>query len=441
MKHVETNPTLRFTAPLIVENLLTILTVQIAAVLIGRISGASLAATGTGNIMITFTTSAFAMINTGSAVLVSRLVGERKGRDAAEVLEQAIGLLTMTSAAAAALFFTAARPILRLLMPNGEAALMNEAVIYFRISALSFPFLMLETLLSSTLRAAGNSRASMVLGVGMNATMALLAALLIGVFGLGIYGAGWAYAGARIMSAGASLIIVARYHGRFIVNLRNVFRPRREVYRHIIRVGLPISLESLSVQGGYLIANSLAVGLGTLSATVYQVCTNINTLNWIPASICTAAVQPLVGLRLGAGQTNEAKKAARQIWLTAAVSVTAISAITAVFGRTVAGFYSSDASVIDMARSVLWLCLVMGIPAISVNTTDGTLRAGGDAKYVMTISVISIWLIRLPLSWLLAYHFNLGVIGLFLANEINLLFRTTAGLLRFSSGKWIHQNL
>ena len=438
LKHRELNPTVRFALPVMIENVLTMIAVQIAAVLIGGISGASLAATGTGNMMLNFTSAAFTMINTGTAVLVSRLVGAREGGQAAEVLEQAISLLLALSAAAALLFFGAARPVMRLLMPTAEAALMDEAVIYFRISALSFPFLMLQTLLSGALRAAGNSRASMFLTVGMNALMALLAWLFIGVCGWGIHGAGLAYALARVVGAAAASVIVARYHGRFVVRLKGILRPRRATYARILRVGLPMSLEQISVQGGYLIGNSLAVGLGTLSATVFQVCSNINNIIWMPNGVCAATSQSMAGLRLGEGRTDEAKRVVRQVWLTGAASVLTISLAIALLSRTVAGIYSGDGAVIDMARPVLWLSVLMSVPAMSVNTTDAALRAGGDAKFVMAASVIGVWLIRLPLTWLLAYRCGMGVMGVFLANFISLSFRMVMGLGRVFSGKWIH---
>ena len=441
LKHTELSPTVRFALPVMIENMLTIIAVQTAAMLIGRISSASLAATGTGNTMISFTSAAFTIINTSTAVLISRLVGAGDGPRAADMLEQAISLLTMLSLAAAALFFAAARPIMRLLMPNAEAALMDEAVVYFRVSAVSFPFLMLQTLLSGALRAAGNSRASMFLTVGMNILMALLAWLFIIVCGWGIHGAGLAYALARVAGAAAAGVIVTRYHGRFAIRLRNVLHPRREACRHIIRVGLPMSLEQISVQGGYLIGNSLAVGLGTLSATVYQVCSNINNIIWMPNGVCAATTQCMVGLLLGEGRENEARRVVRHVWLAGASAVLAISLTIALFGRAVAGVYSADAAVVEMARPVLWLSVFMSVPALSINTTDAVLRAGGDARFGMMVSVIGVWLIRLPLTWLLAYRFGLGVMGVFWANFISFIVRMTMGLLRFACGKWIHRTM
>ena len=441
LKYGKLSPTVRFALPVMAENILTMATVQVAAMLIGRIGGVSLAASGTGNNMSTFTTAAFSMINTGTAVLISRLVGARKEREASDMLEQAAGLLLLVSVAAALLFLAAARPIMRLLMPVAEDLLMDEAVIYFRISAVSFPFLMLHTLLSGALRAAGNSRAAMYLGAGMNVLMVVLAWLFIVPCALGILGAGLAYALARLAGAVAGAVIVLRYHGRLVILPRNIFRPRLAAWRHIFRIGAPITLEQISVQSGYLIANSMAVGLGTLSATTYQVCSSLNNLMWIPNGICMATAQAMVGMRLGEGRPAEARQVAWRIWLAGAVSVTLLGIIMAVFGRTMAGLYSTDKAVIDMSQPILWLSIFLSVPGMSINSMDGTLRAGGDAKYVMAASMVGVWFIRLPLTWLLAYRLNMGVFGVFMANCISLAFRMVMGIIRFASGKWIHQTI
>ena len=441
LKHREMSPTVRFALPVMAENLLTMATVQVTHMLIGRISGASLAASGMGNTVITFTNAAFTMINTGTAVLISRLVGAREENEAADTLEQSISLLTLSAVVVALLFLAAARPILGLLMPTAEAALMGEALIYFRIMALSFPFLMLESLLSGALRASGNSRAAMHLGVCMNVLLAIFAAIFIPLCHLGIVGAGLSYLLARVAGAALAAVIVVRFHGRFMIRLKNVLHPRLSAWKRIFRVGAPMSLEQISVQGGYLIANAMTVGLGTLSATVYQVCSSINDLTWSPNGVCSATAQAMVGIRLGEGRVDEAKRVARRVWLAGAIAVTAIGLLMALLGRTAASLYSADDMVLDMARPILWLSVFTAIPGMSINAIDATLRVGGDAKYVMIVSMIGVWLIRLPLTWLLAYHMQLGVIGVFLANGASLTFRMVLGLIRFARGNWIHKSI
>ena len=54
----------------------------------------------------------------------------------------------------------------------------------------------------------------------------------------------------------------------------------------------------------------------------------------------------------------------------------------------------------------------------------------------MISSSCCVWLIRLPLTYLFCYVFHLGVLGIYLANIVNLAARATLGLIRYYKGKW-----
>ena len=432
------NSTWRFALPVICENVLVLAATQITSMLIGRISRGSLAAVGLVNSLVAFITAAFAMINVGSAVLISRKVGAGDALGAAEIVEQSASLLTLTSVMLSAALLALAHPALSILMPTAEDDLMAEALIYLRLSALSFPFMMVETLFAAALRAAGNSRGAMALGVGMNALLALCAYIFIILCGWGITGAGLSYLVVRALGALAAVIMTLRYHERFAVRLRGMLRVRPAAWRAIIRMGVPISAESISVQAGYLVANALVVGLGTFNATVFQVASSVNNFSWLPNGICSATAQTMVAMRLGEGDVKQAKKTAIGVWWVGEASVLAISLVMALLSGPMAGIYSSDPAVIAACAPILWFCVAMCVPAVSINTIDPSLRAGGDARFVMLSSLIGVWLVRLPLSWLLAYRLGWGVMGLFVANATSLFCRMILGLVRFFRGRWLH---
>ena len=426
------SPAQRFPLPVVLETILNLVSSQVTAMMIGRISGASLAASGMGNMIITFITAAFAMIITGSAVLISRRVGAGDPLGAADTLEQSISMLAIASTAAAALLFLLSGRLLRLLMPSAEDALMGEALVYLRVNVVSFPFLMMSSLLSGALRAEGNSRSAMILNVSTNALMALFAWIFIVLLGKGILGAGLAYLLARVIGAGLAVFAILRPGGRFTLRPAHVLRPRPAVWKSIFRMGAPISVESVAVQGGYLAANALVVGLGTFDATVYQVATSVNNFTWAPNGVCSATSQTMVAMSLGEGDVPKARRITRNVWLAGAGCVLGISILMAVFARPLAGVYSSDPRVIAACVPVLLLCIPMSIPAMSINTMDAALRAAGETRFVMFASLVGVWIVRLPLSWLFGYHFGWGVMGIFLANFASFLYRMTLGLVRFN---------
>ena len=83
----------------------------------------------------------------------------------------------------------------------------------------------------------------------------------------------------------------------------------------------------------------------------------------------------------------------------------------------------------------------MCIPAISLNTLDPQLRAGGDVKYVMYVSIIAVWIIRLPATWLFCYYWRMGAQGVLWANTLSLTFRMICNMARFIRGKYLYMRV
>ena len=81
--------------------------------------------------------------------------------------------------------------------------------------------------------------------------------------------------------------------------------------------------------------------------------------------------------------------------------------------------------------------MVLNIPASSINSVDPQLRAGGDVRYVMLVTLSAVWLIRLPLTYLFCFVWDWGVPGIFIGNSISLYYRAVMGLIRRRGDKWL----
>ena len=68
---------------------------------------------------------------------------------------------------------------------------------------------------------------------------------------------------------------------------------------------------------------------------------------------------------------------------------------------------------------------------------DAQLRAGGDVRYVMVVTLTAVWLIRLPLTYLFCFVWDWGVLGIYLANTISLYYRAILGLVRHGGQRWM----
>jgi len=277
------NPTLQFSIPVIFETVFSTFINLVFSSIIGGISGSSLTVISQCNLILNFIVAATTMLTTGSSVLCARLLGAGEPQEASRVVEQTLflALVSSTVITLACLIFTT--PILTLLMPNAEPALLAEGETYFRVLVLSLPFLMATNSLVSVLRAAGDSRTSMIINVFSCVLQLVLALLFLRVLSLDIAGAGLTYLVCRISSMLLAFYALRHSH-RFSLRLRNTLRANAAVCKRILSVGVPTSIESIFVQAGYLTASSMVIGLGSFEAAVYNVANTMYSFASVPQS-------------------------------------------------------------------------------------------------------------------------------------------------------------
>lgn len=441
MKNTSDNRLLRFAAQVALENLVNQIISMLVPMLIGGISGSALAAVGMGNTVINMFTAGFSIMSTGGAVLLARAIGAGESEDASRIAGQSFLMAAVLSVLMAIGFWVAAVPFMRLLLPSAEEALFRESVVYFKYMMFSFPWLMIYTVGAALLRASGSARGPMAVTAALNVALIGLSFVFIRSMKLGMDGVGMAYVLARVISAVLMTLLLIRSHGSFRMRAQDIVRPHMATWRRIFRIGMPTSLESVLVQAGYLVGNAMAVGLGTFEATVYQVVNTVYSFGGYPQAICSTILVSFIGQLVGAGKLNEARKTARKIFYAGMGVTLGLAGCLAIFSEPVFRLYASDERVISECVRLSWVILVSNIPAMMINGTDPGLKAGGDMRFVMIYTVIGVWAIRVPLTWLFCYPLNMGVLGVFLANIVSLLMRGVCGQIRFFSNRWIHDKI
>ena len=195
------------------------------------------------------------------------------------------------------------------------------------------------------------------------------------------------------------------------------------------------------MQIGYIIANSLAVGLGTQAATVYQIANNLQSFANVPMTVGGAIATTFIGQSLGAGHHQEARRNGYRILLYILPVVGVLYVLMATLSPWLAPLYSGDAAVVSGTVAAMWVLMGFALPALSINVIDPCLRVGGDVRFVMLETLVGVWLARLPLSWLLAYQLDMGINGIYLANILSLVVRAVLGQVRYAGGKWLYKKV
>ena len=244
-------------------------------------------------------------------------------------------------------------------------------------------------------------------------------------------------------AAGACFIFITllRDQRYFRLRLRNMLVVHWRTWLRMLRVGIPVGMESLFTQLGYMLANSMAISLGTFAGSVNQIVNTFNSFTTFPHAICIYVALSAVGHLLGAKRYEDARRAGRNIWYVGLVASLVIGIPVCLFGEQLCHIYSSDPETIRACAKVMWWLIPMNLAGLTVNCFDPQLRAGGDVNYVMMNTLIAVWLIRLPLTYLFCFVWNMGVPGIFIANTIALVCRAIVAGIRVSGKKWMYKKV
>ena len=429
----------RLILPLLAEQFLSV-TMGMADTLmvsgVGEAAVSSVSLVDSLNILIIQILSALA---TGGAVIASQYLGRRDEENASRSAAQLYSVLGISTVAVGVVCMLLSRPILRMVFGSIDEDVMRFAQQYFLISAVSYPFIGLYNGGAALFRAQGNSRISMLASLVMNVINIAGNALLIYGFGMGVIGAALATLIGRVFAAVFILWQNQDLHNPLRVQRFADLRPRRRPIMQILSIGIPSGLENGMFQIGKLCVSSLTSTLGTSAIAANAVANSVSTLANIPGNTMSLAMIPVIGQCLGAGEKKQAQRYSVTLLGIAITGLAVTNAALFFLMPEVVTWFSLSAEASTMCTH--WFNLFSIFFWATSFTLPNALRAGGDAKFTMSVSIVSMWLFRVILSYIFVLQFHLGLTGVWFGMFIDWICRSLCFLVRFARGKWMEHKV
>lgn len=383
-----------------------------------------------------------AALATGGAVIASQYLGRRDAASAQRSAAQLYSVVGISTAVVMAAVLLLARPILRLVFGSIEADVMAFAQTYFLISAVSYPFMGIYSAGAALFRAQGNSRISMMASLVMNIINICGNALLIYGFGLGVLGAALATLTGRVFAALWVLAQQQRPENPLRIEALGALKPERELVGRILSIGIPSGLENGMFQIGKLCVSSLTSTLGTAAIAANAVAGSVSTMANIPGNTMSLATIPVVGRCLGAGEKRQARRYALLLMGVAMAGLAATNLALFLLIPTVVTWFSLSAEAAAMCVTVVrWFNLFSVFFWAASFTLPNVLRSGGDAKFTMTVSILSMWAFRVVLSYFFVLQMGMGLTGVWFGMFIDWICRGLCFTVRFRHGKWMEHKV
>ena len=423
--------------PLIIEQTLAVTVgiadiVMVASVGEAAVSGVSLV--DTINMLLS---QVFAALATGGAIVVAQYLGRQNKPSACEAAKQLYNVMAAIGISVSVICVVWHSEILTFFYKAIEPAVMQSAQHYFLATALSYPFFSVYNSGAALFRAQGNSRISMLTALVMN-TLNIAGNALLGYhYNMGVLGIGISTLLSRIAGAVIMMWLIKNPHNTVYIDKFFPLNIKPKMISTILHIGVPTGLENGMFHFGKLMVAGLVASFGTVAITANAVGNSIATLACIPGSAIGLGMITIVGQCMGAGERAQAKKYIKLLMKIAYVIGGATNIIVLLtINQLVAAFGVSEltaelAAIISCIHAGVWLVFWP-----TAFTLPNGLRAAGDVRFSMVVSVIIMWTCRIGLSYVFALYFGWELIGVWIAMTIDWVARTVLYVWRFYGQKW-----
>lgn len=424
--------------PLILEQLLGVSVGMVDTLMVstvGEVAVSGVALVDNINRLIIQVMSAFAA---GGIVISSQYYGSgdtSKTKRTCAQLEMLMMVFSMVTAIFCIIF---SRGILGAIFGSVEDDVMNAANTYLIVTVLSYPFLGEYNAGAAILRSLGNSKISMNISIIMNIVNVGLNALFVFAFKWGVLGVGLATLAGRIV-AGVIMkgMTVSSKNPLKITDMKD-YIPEFVYVKKILKIGIPSGIENGMFQIGKLLVVSMVAVLGTNAIAANAIAYQIIDFPNIPGTAVGLALVVIVGQNIGAGDKELAVKNSKKL-LKIAYAGDWICKITLLITAPfiVSAFFLSEESYV-MAVTVLRCFAIASLPVWPLSfTLPNAMRGAGDVKFTMIISIASMWLCRIVVSYILIKWVKIGVLGVWIGMFADWYVRGICYTVRFVSKKWL----
>ena len=417
--------------PLIIEQILAVLVGMVDVVMVAAVGEAAVSGVSLVDSISMLIIQLLAALATGGAVVSAQYLGKKQSENACKAAGQLLISTTFLSVIIAAVALIGNRHLLGMIFGSVEDSVMNNAMIYFFLCALSYPFLAVYNSCAALFRAMGNSKVSMFASLIMNGINVIGNTICIFGLHMGVEGVGIPTLLSRAFAALLMLYLIQNPNN--IVRIRSLkelrFEPR--MVKNILSIGIPNGLENGMFQFGKIALQSLVSSLGTAAIASYAVASNLVTLQYLPGNALGLGLITIVGQCVGAGEFGEAKKYTRYL-LVLNYAILLFVCTAMIFGsRGLVGIYQLSPEAASISRSMLLYhsCIMIVWPLAFCQPY--ALRAGSDAKFTMLVSVASMWAFRIGFAYVFVRGLKTGTLGVWYAMSIDWAVRAVIFTWRF----------
>jgi len=425
------------TWPTTISSLIMVIGPMIDMIWVGSLGSAAIAGVGVSGMAVMVIDSARMGLNTGTRALLARSVGAGDNQTANHVGQQAIVVSTLFSLVTAAIGIFFAESILILL--GVEPDVVIEGATYMRILFVGSIVTSFGMIAMGIMQAAGDAVMPMNISLGTRIIHIALCPFL--VFGwwifpkMGVSGAALTNVISQSIAGVIGLWVLFTGRTRLKMSLKG-FSFDGDIIWRMVKIGIPSSITGMERSVANFVLMWIIVPFGTAAVAAHSLAQRIDMFVNMPAMGLGQSAGILAAQNLGAGQPDRAEKTG---WIAAAL-FTCVSIIGSLIiwflAENVVQIFNREPKLVELTAAFLRIdivsYLVFGLVMVLMNCLNGV----GDTYIPMWTTLLTMWLVQVPMAYVLPKVTSLGVYGVRWGIVSAIVLRAVVYTIYFKKGRW-----
>ncbi len=423
---------IQFAWPLLIGNIFQQLYSVVDSIIVGNFLGSDALAAVGASFPIIFTMISFVIgIAGGFTIIISQYFGAKEIGQVRRTIDTMYLFLFFAALTISILGITLTEEIFNLMQVPQEV--MPYANAYLQTYFAGIVFFFGFNGINAILRGLGDSKTPLYFLIIATLNNILFDYLFVVVLETGIMGA----ALATIISQGGAFFTAIIYLNRThsvvkLTTLKLIFD--RTIFRKSLKIGLPSGFQNTFVSLGMMALFGIVNTFGANTAAAYSVALRINALASTPAMNFAAALSTFVGQNLGANKPKRVNRGLKSTLLMASAIVIVMTAVIITFKTQLMGLFTDNQEVIKIGAHYLVIVSSFYLIFSTLFIFGGVMRGAGDTIVPMIFTLISLWVIRIPVAYFLSDA--IGVDGIWWASPIGWFTGMLGLMIYYSTGNW-----
>lgn len=428
--------------PLIIDLFLTFFVGMLDGVMVSGVSEGAVSAISLVDQIMQLVIMLFSAMAAGGTVVAGQYLGAKKKTYACQSTQQLVWLMFLTGVALCLLLLLFRHAILNTVFGSITREVYVYADRYLVITAFSIPMLAVHQAGTAVFRTMGNARNPMLISLMMNVLNFSGNAAFIYGLGLNTDGAGFSTLISRTAAALVVTILLCNPSRTLHYERTLHYRPDPVLIRKVLCIGVPGGIENGMFQLGKILLLSLVSLYGTVAITANAITQTMAGLQLIPALAINMAITTVIARCVGLGDLEQvryySRKLLRTMFFTVELSAWLIFFLMPIVLRLYHASPETSALTMTMMRWHTIGAITLWPFAFGLSQS---LRATGDVRFTLVISLITMWGIRILGAYLLARHLGLGAVAPWIAMVLDFVFRTVFYQWRWASERWTEKRV